>query len=464
MSLRPAFRRIGALPVSRVVETGFGVFAIYIFSQAQFWPSAPSRDAPLSVDLTARDFANPLNYVISTLIFLVSLALVVKRPRALWRAATADLLLTGLLGLTLASMLWSDAPDVVFRRWGALFGTTLFAVYLHLRYSLEEQLRLVGWGLGITAIFSILLFTPSALSGDGFRGIYENKNSLGRMMALSVTIFVLLASIRRPRALPIMFAGLSFVLLLMAKSSTALVVALTVVSLIPVLRILARDMRLAVGVGGIAILVLGIGSLLVASNLGAATAVVGRDATLTGRTDLWQYVVEMILRRPWLGYGYETFWLWELPWRAVVDEGAGWTAPNAHNGFLEVGLALGFVGVVLFVTGLMSGLVRAIKHLQGKPERIGLWPPIYLCFVLLYNITEIAALTRNTLVWVLYVSALLAVAPKKERTDGRAVRAPAQPRAGRPFQVSAAPVGPMEGSYERSPLMGQGRRDGEPLQ
>jgi exopolysaccharide production protein ExoQ len=462
MSVRPKLRRIGAMSLSRALETCFVVLAIYIFTNARLWPTDPfAIPDPTPVNRTTADTGTTLNYAINSAVFFVAFALALRRPRRLWRAATSDILLTALLGLALASMLWSDAPDIVFRRWVALMGTTVFGVYLHVRYTLEEQLRLVAWGLGISLVCSIILFSPSKLSGEGFGGIYENKNSLGRMMALSTIIFVLLALVRRPRVAASVWACLSFMLLIAANSSTALVVTLTLLSLIPVMRILSRDTRLAIGLGGIAILGLGVGLLLIASNVDAATAILGRDATLTGRTDLWQYITEMILRRPWLGYGYETFWLWELPWRVVVDEGAGWTAPNAHNGFLETALALGFVGLGLFIAGLLRGLVRAVKYLQDEHGTLGLWPVLYLCFLFLYNLTEVNALTRNTIVWALYVSALLAVAPKGDRRDRPAgrwrVRLRATPRA----QVNLPPVGPSSDRY--APGMPVGLDGGQSL-
>ncbi len=464
MSVRPALRRLGAAPVSRILETIFVVLAIYIFTNARLWPTDPfAIPDPTPVNPTSADAGTPLNYAINSAIFFISFALALKRPRALLRASSADILLTVLLGLALASMLWSDAPDTVFRRWVALLGTTVFGVYLHLRYSLEEQLRLVGWGLAITLACSIVLFSPAKLSGDGYGGIFENKNSLGRMMALSTIIFTLLALVRRPRVTATVMGGLSFLLLVVANSSTALVVTLTILSLIPVMRILSRDARLAVGLGGMTILGLGIGLLLISSNVSAATAIVGRDATLTGRTDLWQYVIEMIMRRPWLGYGYESFWLWELPWRVVVDEGAGWTAPNAHNGFLEVALALGFVGLGVFVVGLLRGLVRGVRYLQRDPGPIGLWPVLYICFLLLYNLTEVNALSRNTIVWALYVSALLAVAPKKTQAGQAAGLGRMRLGVRQRFPAAAIAVGPGADRYEPgSPIRRDDRRDDAP--
>jgi exopolysaccharide production protein ExoQ len=409
MSLRQTRQRLGAFPISQMAEVGFAILAIYVLTNASMWwwigsPSTAYKD-PL------HDVGNAEDYIVTGGIYLVALLLSLRRPRALWRAITADPLLIAILALTLLSAAWSDAAGITFRRGAALLGTSVFGVYLHLRYSTENQLRLVGWALGLAVVLSLLQFQPSTLSQGEFRGVFENKNSLGRMMALAILVFGLLAWNRRRRVTAVLFAVFCVVLLLLSNSVTGLIVLLTIVSAIPFLRRMAQDMRLLIIASSIGILVLGSAVLLGTSHLEVVASLFGRDLTLTGRTDLWRYVTEMILRRPWLGYGYETFWLWALPFRLPVDEGAGWVAPNAHNGFLEVALALGLLGLLIFVASLIRGGVRAVNWLRGQPGAVGMWPLTYLCFLLLYNITETVALTRNNLCWVLYVTTLLAVAP-----------------------------------------------------
>lgn len=412
MSMRLARQRFEALPLSRVMEIGFTLFAIYFFSNARvWWGGSPSSG---EVD-PIPDVGNPKEYIVAGGIYFVALVLTLRRPRAAWRAATADSFLVAILGLALASALWSDAPDVVFRRGAALLGSSVFGVYLHVRYNTEDQLRLLGWTFGLVVVLNILQVGPSTLAEGAFNGVFQNKNSLGRMMALATLVFVFLAWTRRPRAPAVLFAGLSVVLLWMSSSATGLIVLLTVLSIIPFLRKLAQDMRLRVAFGSVAILVLGSGLLLGTSTLEAVSSLFGRDATLTGRTDLWRYIIAMIQQRPWFGYGYETFWLWALPLRLPVDEGAGWVAPNAHNGYLEVTLALGLVGLLIFTASLVRGAIRGLRHLRRQTGPPGLWPLIILCFVLLYNITEVVALARANLSWVLYVTALLAVSPRGSR-------------------------------------------------
>src|SRR5260370_24790907 len=71
---------------------------------------------------------------------------------------------------------------------------------------------------------------------------------------------------------------------------------------------------------------------------GSVMATMGRDPTLTGRTEIWKVVLGE-KGNPMLGTGFESFWLgkrlekiWSLYW---------WHPNEAHNGYLEVFLNLG---------------------------------------------------------------------------------------------------------------------------
>jgi exopolysaccharide production protein ExoQ len=86
-----------------------------------------------------------------------------------------------------------------------------------------------------------------------------------------------------------------------------------------------------------------------------------RKPTLTGRTELWNLCLTLV-RNPLLGAGYESFWLGsrlETMWNYIAG------VNQAHNGYLEIYLNLGWVGVVLLVAVLISGyrnIIRAIRR------------------------------------------------------------------------------------------------------
>ncbi len=87
--------------------------------------------------------------------------------------------------------------------------------------------------------------------------------------------------------------------------------------------------------------------------------------TLTGRTELWSELFTYVAARPVLGYGYEGFW--SPTHTAYVSLALGWVVPHAHNGYIEMLLDLGAVGLILFVAALFSGVVHAQRRLRVSP-------------------------------------------------------------------------------------------------
>lgn len=165
------------------------------------------------------------------------------------------LLLLILVGLPLVSILWSAAPDVTLRRGIALLGTTIIGVYLAVRYSLREQLRLLAKALGIVALLSLLfaLALPSYGISSGehegaWKGVFDHKNTLGSYMAFSAVVFLLLGvrSRRYHRIMWASFFGLSVGLLILSDAKTALVAFFALLVLLPAGNILRWRYNLAV--------------------------------------------------------------------------------------------------------------------------------------------------------------------------------------------------------------------------
>ncbi|NEO91215.1 MAG: O-antigen ligase family protein, partial [Moorea sp. SIO3G5] len=159
------------------------------------------------------------------------------------------------------------------------------------------------------------------------------------------------------------------------------------------------------------------GSVLIwlLDNADALLGAIGKDATLTGRTELWPFVLDMIEKQPWLGYGYGSFWNGfngesAYVWRAVL-----WPAPNAHNGLLDLWLALGILGVSIYLIGFSFSLLRAIAWLRVSKTSENLWPLLFLTYTVLANITETSVMIQNNIFWVLYTSVALSVLIPLER-------------------------------------------------
>ncbi len=395
-----------------VLEKGFVVVALLLFAGA-ILPLARQGESVAEVqgDL-------PSQFIFLG-IYGITIFLVLPWWKRFAYLATRDKALIVLVGIALLSVLWSAAPEVTLRRGVALVGTTLFGTYLATRYAPEQQLRLLAWALGTAAALSLvvsLALPQYGVHSDGFaegwRGVFVHKNTLGRLMVLSTMLFLLLAlSVHKYRWAMWGGLGLSASLLLLSNSKTALVVLSILLILLPFCGTLRWRYTLMMP------------SLIVAVVLGGGVAVwlfgttetvldaLGKDVTLTGRSGIWSAVLEKIWDYPWLGHGYGAFWLgWEGQ-SSYVWVATSFQPSHAHNGFLDLWLDLGLLGILAFSAVFVLAFVQSMTFVRLTPTALGFWPILYMAFMLLYNTTESTILVQNNLSWVLFVAAVLSTHP-----------------------------------------------------
>lgn len=384
-------------------ETGFGVLSLLLFSGAVL----PLVRSNQSINLVETGSDPMLQYAFAIAYGVMCLYAVrkVQRPTDLW----LDFWPAWVLVIyTFGSVAWSDAPSVTVRRAAALFASTLFGHYLAARFR-QEHVRLLAITLAVALGASLLFGLLSAdafaeFGGDGLRGVFLKKNALGRIAALSLVLFIVLG-ISAGVTKKIATAGLvlSLLTLSMSQSMSAMVTA-GATTMLMVLMVAYRSHRISgVTVALLLVLSCAIGFLTAPISLEELAEAVGRDGTLTGRTPLWQASLETVYDRPWLGYGFGAFWLGlEGPssdiWSAFV-----WHPPHSHNGFLDLLLELGVVGLVLYLAMFAESLRRALRVFQGT-GLMSVWALTFLVFLVSSNLTESALLKQNNLFWVLYVA------------------------------------------------------------
>lgn len=96
----------------------------------------------------------------------------------------------------------------------------------------------------------------------------------------------------------------------------------------------------------------------------------GKDPTLTGRTQLWAYAQEMIARRPVQGYGYQSFWLGDSLEVLSFLHGAGVGDPRSfhfHNTYLQIGVDIGYVGMIAFAGAMIAILFGGMRQYVLNP-------------------------------------------------------------------------------------------------
>jgi exopolysaccharide production protein ExoQ len=212
-----------------------------------------------------------------------------------------------------------------------------------------------------------------------FLGIFASKNTMALFMSL-LAIFAtgVLADRAQPapiRLLAVFSFLLSIPLLIRAHSVGALVTtaASFVVLLLTAIfaRLRSRErLFMLIGVAAMvmpfvaAVAILAFEGTLDNAISGFITGVLGKDTTLTGRTLLWQIALGEIHKHPFFGSGYAAFWLHgnllaESIWRYFsIASRSGF---EFHDTYLEVGVELGWIGIVALVVTLGLAFARSFR-------------------------------------------------------------------------------------------------------
>jgi exopolysaccharide production protein ExoQ len=323
------------------------------------------------------------------------------------------LLLT--LGVVLASSLWSVDPGTTFRRGVALAMTAVFCAYLALRFTPVEIVRLAAIALVLLAAASLIAVaaTPDlALGGEGpkdgrWRGIVGSNTVFARYMALGA---LAVWCLRRQRwGLERYDAPVILLFLLCLWQAQAATALLAFVAALASTLLVWRHRP-----GGLPLwarlLILALfavpASYLVAANYLQILDLLGRDPTLTHRVYIWQAAFERGLDQPLFGAGYRSFWIYEYASDVLFNTfGSGNTElGNGHNGYLDMWLELGLVGLGLTLALLLQNFLRVAAALRAGETDAAAFFGALLVFVLVYSVAEKVILEHSELVWLLFVA------------------------------------------------------------
>ena len=378
-------------------------------------------------------------------LFLIAASLVILiRRRFDWTGfVKGNTWLAAFLCFALISVTWSDYPFIAFKRWVRDLGIFL-AIFVvisgpHPVESASWVLRRVFYLLIPLSVVFVKYFPHLARvydhwSGKGyFVGVATSKNMLGVLCMISALFFLWDTLARWPqrdqprrRAVLLVngiFLAMSIWLLSIADSATStlcLLLGSLIVFMARIQPVRSRPMILAIlipsGIVVYALLQFALGVDFIA----LVSQAFGRSSDLTGRTAIWSAVLSAGAN-PVIGAGYETFWLGpRLEW--VWSRAVG--VNTAHNGYLDVYLSLGAIGLTLMVGFLCSGYVKIAGRFLSDPA-LGSFGLAIWAILLFYNVTESAL--RLNILWVAFL--LMAVTlsdpvPSAPRTPGAPRKSP----------------------------------------
>jgi exopolysaccharide production protein ExoQ len=359
---------------------------------------------------------NPIYKLILTVSYLSVAGVLVPYWRETLVVIRRNGFLAALVLLAFVSCSWATLPALVLQRSIAVLGTTLLGIALAVRLSVEDQLRLLSRVFRMIAVLSlacVLLLpsygiSPRPEDNGEWQGIFYYKNGLGVAMALSVLVeWQLPADTRFSKIVKRLALLLYAVLLYFSGSVTSMFALAGSLLFIEIYRVATQRLRIpsyAIVLAILLIIVSGVTVLRV--NTGGVAGVLGRSSDLTGRTEIWSWVISYISERPFLGYGYSGFWGGVSPESEAIDRAVGGSIMYSHNGYLEVLLTLGAVGLLFALCFLGAGIKRAFYWSKRSRSREDLWPLAFLFFFLLYNLTECTILLQD-LEWAVCVATVV---------------------------------------------------------
>ncbi|RCW79649.1 O-antigen ligase family protein [Paracoccus lutimaris] len=280
------------------------------------------------------------------------------------------------------SVVWSVSRPVTAVGGAQLIMTALMASYLGWRFAPRKLvLILFATTLGGATASALNLatgvFQPVFSDVGGLLGIYTNKNMLGHysLVAMLIALSLILSTPgempRLARAIAVPALVLCAAMVILSKSMTAVVLMPCYCGLILLLNRdrLPAAMRHFTLMAMVALIALAPMILTIAGidPMAALFAATGKDATLTGRTDLWSIGAHMIGQSPISGYGFGAFWVNErfAPQHFEVLR-AGSSAPSFHNFLADVGIGTGLIGIAAILILVLTTLRRAFRRWRAS--------------------------------------------------------------------------------------------------
>jgi len=363
--------------------------------------------------------------VVFSLMVLIGILVLVARGRRVVPTIVASWPLLLFVSYCAVSVVWSDFPGVAFKRWVKALGDPIMVLIVLTDPDRSAAVkRFFAWTGFVFVPVSILFAKYYPLLGlrfyrDGSRamvGVATDKNMLGAIClvtGLGVVWRLVYAARQRPRQITyrslvahVVVLGMVVWLLHNANSMTS-IACLTFGSILLVATSFPLVVKSRIVIHMLVLMALSAACIpLFLDAAGGVLNAVGRDPTLTQRTELWGEVIKLT-PNSLLGAGFESFWLGR---RLDILWAHFWWKPNeSHNGYLEVFLNLGWIGISLLALVLLSGYRNALAMLRWDPWGGGLKLACLVAGVM-YGLTE-AGFRMMHPVWVATMFAAVATPP-----------------------------------------------------
>ena len=338
--------------------------------------------------------------------------------------------LIGFVVFSLVSIFWSNNWTVTLHRSLSFAFATVAAVYLGVRYSLSDFLRVLAvLGAVILAVSYIFIFASPALGTDlnppyngAWRGVFWHKNQLGNILPIFTLVFMTRFFSLDPRnkTSTRINMALLYVLSLIAIFFSESVSGYIIIFLIHIgfglsfLWLKMRD-RMRPFHYYVMLIIFVVGAAVVFLNLEFVLSLINRSPTFTGRVPMWNILLRDVFpQHPWFGQGFGTTWA-ELSFRIRMRDLAGWLYPImiGDNGFFDILLNLGIVGLVLFLFNYIIAWIDLVRYFLRELNLEGFFPFIFMGYTFFVNLTFSLFMETEVFVWMIIVTLMVIMVQKK---------------------------------------------------
>ena len=326
-------------------------------------------------DAFVGETSNIKNQVVYLLLFFSSLIILSKRLDIILSFIRSEVYLSLFILLCLLSAVWSDHSFISIKRSFQLLVMFLVIIEALLILDPKTLLRQLKIVVSIYLFYNLYAcrFIPAAIDPiyGTWRGMEVQKNWLAQnslYCLLSSIVFFNLDKTKSAKIYDTLILFVSLLIIYKAHSSTMLLIVVIIAFSGLMFKIESIFSKLKIGrsllgLTFLFILIFSITFLFFSSEIFALVpGYFGKDLTLSGRVDIWKFAWDDIEKKLLLGYGFATYWIMGSSRIEIfASYFEGFMVNEAHNGYLEIILQLGFIGFTFFIFTIVAYAYRMFK-------------------------------------------------------------------------------------------------------
>lgn len=342
-----------------------------------------------------KDISNPINQIIYSTIFILAFISLLPNYRKFFSLLNREKYIVIFLLWCGITIFWSQDWLISSKRYFQYLTTSIVFISVLLNWNnIEILTKILNIILSIYLIitFLVILTFPQAIDPafGTLRGIGDNKNILGQIASLNIIFFFFIIKKYQPGLLRAYFfiCLLFSIFLLVGSQSGTAIISMILISVFLIsglvdkfFKVLGLGRKLSIFLWS-AISIVGILFVIFMSKeIPQLFFAIGKDPTFTGRSDLWIDLLTIAKDHLYLGVGFQAFWIPTSPVNLFLFQIYTWLPNQAHNGYVDIILEIGVVGLFLF----FLLIINIGKKISGDGNLLWI---IFIVFAILINLQE----------------------------------------------------------------------------